>query len=65
MTIQQKPHVLFMCTASVMFDYYCRDNELSYIGGIGFQSPPPLERAGVFQVPEGDSPQDKEPPFIV
>ena len=28
---------LFMYTASVMFDYYCRDSELSYIGGIGFQ----------------------------
>ena len=24
---------LFMYTASVMFDYYCRDSELSYIGG--------------------------------
>ena len=27
---------LFMYTASVMFDYYCRDSELSIIGGIGF-----------------------------
>ena len=34
--------VLFMYTASVMFDYYCRDSELSYIGGIGFQSTPPF-----------------------
>ena len=54
----------FMYTVSVMFDYYCRDSELSYIGGIGFQSTPPLERAGVFNVPEGDSPQNLEPPFI-
>ena len=56
--------VLFMYTASVMFDYYCRDSELSYIGGIWFQSAPPLEGAGVFNVPEGDSPQNTEPPFI-
>ena len=55
---------LFMYTASVMFDYYCRDSELSYFGGIGFQSTPPLEGAGVFNVPEGDSPQNTEPPFI-
>ena len=55
---------LFMYTASVIFDYYCRDRELSYIGGIGFQSTPPLEGAGVFNVPEGDSPQNTEPPFI-
>ena len=47
-----------------MFDYYCRDSELSYIGEIGFQSTPPLEGAGVFNVPEGDSPQNAEPPFI-
>ena len=46
------------------FDYYCRDRELSYIGGIGFQCTPPLEGAGVFNVPEGDSPQNTEPPFI-
>ena len=32
--------------------------------GIGFQSTPPLEGAGVFNVPEGDSPQNTEPPFI-
>ena len=44
-----------------MFDYYCRDNELSCIGWIGFQSTPPLEGAGVFNVPEGDSPQNTEP----
>ena len=49
-----------MYTASVIFDYYCRDSELSYIGGIGFQSTPPLEGAGVFNVPEGDSPQNTE-----
>ena len=62
---------LFMYTASVMFDYYCRGSELSYIGGgggeggeIGFQSTPPLEGAGVFNAPEGDSPQNMEPPFI-
>ena len=55
---------LFVYTASVMFDYYCRDSELSYTGGIGFQSTPPLEGAGVFNVPEGDSPQNTEPPFI-
>ena len=55
---------LFIYTASVMFDYYCRDSELSYIGGIGFQSTPPLEGAGVFNVPEGDSPQNTKPPFI-
>ena len=55
---------LFMYTASVIFDYYCRDSELSYIGGIGFQSTPPLEGAGVFNVPDGDSPQNTEPPFI-
>ena len=55
---------LFMYTASVMFDYYCRDSELSYIGGIGFQSTLPLEGVGVFNVPEGDSPQNTEPPFI-
>ena len=47
-----------------MFDYYCKDSELSYIGGIGFQSTPPLEGAGVFNVPEGDFPQNTEPPFI-
>ena len=34
------------------------------LGGIGFQSTPPLEGAGVFNVPEGDSPQNTEPPFI-
>ena len=49
---------LFMYTASVIFDYYCRDSELSYIGGIGLH---PLEGAGVFNVPEGDSPQNTEP----
>ena len=43
-----------MYTASVMFDYYCRDSKLSYMGGIGFQSTPPLEGAGVFNMPEGD-----------
>ena len=32
--------------------------------GIGFQSIPPLEGAGVFNVPEGDSSQNTEPPFI-
>ena len=57
-------HMLFMYTASVIFDYYCRDSELSYIRGIGIQSAPPLEGAGVFNVPEGDSPQNTEPPFI-
>ena len=46
-----------MYTASVIFEYYCRDSELSYIEGIGFQSTPPLEGAGVFNVPEGDSPE--------
>ena len=51
-----------MYTASVMVD--CRDSELSYIGGIGFQSTPPLEGAGIFNVPEGDSPQNTEPPFV-
>ena len=56
---------LFLYTASLMSDYYCRDSELSYIGEIGFQSTPPLEGAGVFKVPEGDSPQNTEPPFIV
>ena len=56
--------LLFMYTASVMFDYYCKDSELSYFGGIGFQSTLPLEGAGVFNVPEGDSPQNTEPPFI-
>ena len=56
--------LLFMYTASVMFDYYCRDSELSYIVGIGFQSSPPLEGARVFNVPEVDSPQNTEPPFI-
>ena len=55
---------LFMYTASVMFDYYCRDSELSSIGGIGFQSTPPLEGAGVFNMPESDSPQNTKPPFI-
>ena len=54
---------MYRPTTSVMFDYYCRDSELSYIGGIGFQSTPPLEGAGVFNVPEGDSPQNTEPPF--
>ena len=33
------------------------------LGGIWFQSTPPLEGAGVFNVPEGDSPQNTEPPF--
>ena len=58
-------------TASVILDYYCRDSELSYTGGGGggggairFQSTPPLQGAGVFNVPEGDSPQNTEPPFI-
>ena len=54
---------LFMYTASVMFEYYGRDSELSYTGGIGFQSTPPLEGAGVFNVPEGNSPQNTKPPF--
>ena len=49
---------------SAMFDYYSRDSELSYISWIRFQSTPPLEGAGVFNVPEGDSPQITEPPFI-
>ena len=39
-----------------MFDYYCRDSELSYIWGIGFQSTPPLEGSGIFNVPEGELP---------
>ena len=30
--------VLFMYTASVMFDYFCRDSELSYIGSLSTQS---------------------------
>ena len=47
-----------------MFDYYYRDSELSYIEVIGSQSTPPLKGAGVFNVPEGDSPQNTEPPFI-
>ena len=34
---------------------------MSYIRGIGF---PSLEGAGGFNVPEGDSPQNMEPPFI-
>ena len=34
------------------------------LGGLGFQCTPPLEGAGVFNVPEGDSPQNTEPPFI-
>ena len=55
---------LFMYTASVMFDYYCRDSEPSYIGGIAFQSTPPLEGAGSFNEPEGDFPQNTEHPFI-
>ena len=55
---------LFMYTASVIFDYYSRDSELSYIGGILFQSTPPLEGAGVFNVLQGDTPQNTEPPFI-
>ena len=53
-----------MYGASVMFDYYYRDSILSYIGGIGFPSTPRVEGAGVFNVPEGDSPQNIEPPFI-
>ena len=55
--------LLFMYTASVMFDYYYRDSKLSCIRGIGFQSTPSLEGAGVFNVPEGYSPQNTEPPF--
>ena len=55
---------LFMYSASVMFDYYCRDSILSYIGGIGFQSTPRVDEAGVFNMPEADSPQNTEPPFI-
>ena len=54
---------LFVYTALVVFDYYCKDSELSYIRGIGFQSTPPLEGAGVINVPEGLSPQNMEPPF--
>ena len=58
-------HICFMYTASVTFDYYCRDSELSYIRGIGFQSTPPLEGAGVFNVPEGDSPQNRGPENVM
>ena len=55
---------LFMYTASVMFDFYCRDSELFYNGvGDVFQSTPPLEGAGVFNVLGGDSLQNTEPPF--
>ena len=54
----------FMYTASVIFVYHCRDTDLSCIRGIGFQSIPPLEGAGVLNVPEGDSPQNTQPPFI-
>ena len=42
---------LFMYT-SVVFDYYCRDSELSYIREIGFQSAPPWKAVCVFNVPE-------------
>ena len=38
--------------------------KLSNIRGIGFQSTPPLEEAGVFNVPEGNSSQNTEPPFV-
>ena len=47
-----------------MFDCFSRDSELSYIGGIEFLSTPPLEGTGVFNVPEGDSSRNTEPPFI-
>ena len=53
-----------MYAASVKVDYYCGDSELSYIRGIGLQSTPPLEEAWVFNMSEGDSPQNTEPPFI-
>ena len=54
---------LFMIV-SAMFDYYCGDRDLSYIGEIGFQSTPPLDGVGVFNMPEGDSPQNTEPPLV-
>ena len=57
MAVQVVCCCLFMYTASVMFDYYCRDSELSYIGDIGFQCTPPLGKSGVFNVPEGDPEQ--------
>ena len=45
----------FMYIASIVFDYYCRNSELSYIRGIGFQSAPPQDGARVFNEPEDDS----------
>ena len=35
---------LFMYTASIMCDYYCRESELPYIWGTGFQSAPHFRR---------------------
>ena len=46
---------LFMYTALVISDYYYRDSELSCNRWIRFQSAPPKEGAGVFNVPEGGS----------
>ena len=39
----------------MLTNYYCRDSELSYVKGIGFQSAPPKERAGIFNMPEDGS----------
>ena len=46
---------LFMYTALVMFDYNCRDSEVSYLRGTGIQSAPPKEGAGIFNVPEDNT----------
>ena len=56
--------VYVYCVSHVLIITTARDSELSYIWGIGFQSTPPLERAGVFNMPKGDFPQNTEPPFI-
>ena len=52
-----------MYTASVMFDYYC--SVLYLGGGVGLESTPPREGAGVLNVLEGDSTQNKEPSVMV
>ena len=44
---------LFVYTASFMYNYSCKDNKLSYMRGIEFQSAPPWEAAGVFKPRDG------------
>ena len=55
---------LIMYTASFIFDYYCRNNDLSCIRGIGVQPTFPLERVWiiiwVFSGPKDGSPSTRD-----